>query len=824
MTVTAPKSSSISAAFFNTRIGFATATIILSVVVGGLAVLIQFNQMKNQAWYELALHQIRDTTNIINVQAYQVVFSPTQEQRVTATQELQTSLILFVNQFRKIAESDPDGEELQRNEDMRARSPWLFAEVHNANSRLLDRIQQDSELEFPTPLEDIWEDDMDLAATSEQRHPAVGDGGSTETPTNQIESLNFELMALASQLTLLAEAEPSNADLAIADRIWHLTSERLLPSFEIAINILVEERLNSFSLLELIFLTVASVVLIVKGLNVFFVYQPMRRQLVDTQIDLENQAKNAQNADRAKSVFLANMSHEIRTPINGILGMAQLLERSSLDAKQRNFLGMLSSSGKTLLTVINDVLDFSKIEAGEIQLNPVETDLIQIVDETVTVLSVRRPNSNTVELVTKVQPGLPKTVDVDAERLRQVITNLVSNALKFTDYGHVLVELAGEVNQDTLNATIRVSDTGRGIPQNALSRLFERFIQVDADHGKAREGTGLGLSICKHLVELMGGTISVESQLGSGSTFCVQLSLPISNAETNDWRLPDEARGANCLVIDDNVVSLDVIANYLKSWDLSVSAQSHTDDCLRVLRNWRNNAADCHLLIMSTRVLELGGQEVISEVEKLGATGCQIIITKNPDLGGQSHLWQDMQIIEVLHRPICMKSLYDAVKNGLGAVTGPASENASKDNPSVSTGVIPTPISDKENSSSQLTLLVDDNEVNRVVAGEILTLLGQKYITATNGLEALESFKSNKPDLILMDVAMPVMDGLEATSAIRDLETMHTRPTIVGMTAYAMAEDKQRCLEHGMDDYVAKPISFGGMETLYEQWPARDRT
>ena len=811
--------SKFSGAFFNTRIRFAAATIALTVILGGAAIFFQLGQMKNRAWYDLAIHQLRDTVSVVNVQAYQVAFSSSQTQRMDAVQDLRVSLTLFASQFNEIAASDPDGWEEQRVATLREESPWLFQLVRSPKSAALERLRAEVALEFPESLEDIWEDDSDeepetKAPGEQERIP------DTEASTGQIEALNFELLTLAAQLSNLG-AEPDARDLAVSNRIWHLTTERLLPSLDTATNILADARQDALVTLQIIFFAAGIAILAVKGFNVLLIYQPMRHKLVRAQVDLEDQVVKAQSADRAKSNFLANMSHEIRTPINGILGVAQLLDRSKLTSGQRHLIRMLSNSGTSLLQIINDILDFSRIEARKIDLYPEEADIADLLEETVTVLSFQRDNANIVELVTKIQPGLPKGVAVDPGRLRQIITNLVGNALKFTDYGHVLVELSGDARDGLLAATISVSDTGRGIPSAALPTLFDRFTQIDDGDRSVKEGAGLGLSICKHLVGLMGGSIEVDSEVGMGTRFSVHLDLPVTSPDTVNCRLPAELRGAHCLVIDNSAVACGVIVGYLKHWGLSVSAHLDVDDCLGTLLDWKPRGTGHRFLVASEAVLKIAGQAFVKEIETLQENGCHIIILKAPDLQGEGHFWQSMKRVEVLHRPISRTSLFNAIQDVAALSTEKPDGPDRQADPAVSPALNGTPAVPPTSAAADdepLTLLVDDNEVNRMVASEMLSLLGQKHIVAINGLEALNFFKAKKPDIILMDVSMPVMNGFDATKAIRDLKTKTSSPVIIGMTAYAMAEDRKRCLDSGMDDYISKPISFVDMETLYKKW------
>lgn len=807
--------------FLNTRILYATATIVISAITGGVFISLQFSEMKNSAWYGAALQELRDTAGIINVQAYQVVYSNSEEARTAASTELRQSLILFSNQFALVAETDPDGQDIGRLEKLKAESPWLFRASKQRESRILTSLSEDIRLEFPKKLEGVWEDDKDEIEEARKANKTVGMEDERE-PSNKIESLNFDLMLLASNLATY-ESGQNSTESQIADQIWHLTSERLLPSLDLAEEILADERFNTFSVLQLVILSFVATILAISAFNLLFVFRPMRDTVLDIQEELEGQVIKAESADKAKSAFLANMSHEIRTPINGILGAAQILELSKLDDRQRNLLKMLHGSGKSLLNIINDILDFSSVEAGKIKLDPRDADLVQIVEEAVTLLSIRRNNANTVELVTKIQPGLPLSVEVDPVRLKQVVTNLVNNALKFTHYGSVLVELTGEIVDGVLETTINVNDTGRGIPAHEMSNIFKRFARIDGEKKDLTEGTGLGLSISKHLIDLMGGDICVESELGVGSRFAVKLSLPIKNREPHRYQLPSDGTATSCLIIDESPVAGAIVAEYMANWGIKVSASQEAENHLFTIKSWQSRPSESKILVISARIIEIGGDDVSEELRKLQKSGCHIVILELPGHEGRAQLWRNMGRVDILHRPVSMQLLFDAVSGALTRMSkGGSSAQARPDLPDTKTDSKKAPKNIKQGTlpPTGLTLLVDDNEVNRVVAGEMLGILGQDYITANDGVAGLEAFKSHKPDIILMDISLPKMDGLEAASIINGLKTDPRSPIIVGMTAYAMPEDRQRCLDHGMDDYISKPISFSDIENIYKKWGA----
>lgn len=838
--------------FFNSRIYAALSVTVIAVLLSAVATIIQFNALQSHAWYQLAFQQLRDDARSINIRAYQLVYAPTSDARTEAELELRQSLITLAHDVEIIASTDQDGQEGGKLVQLKNDYPWLFSDYKPAQHNIAATLTFSQDIEFPENLEALWEDQEDEFESGnddpvDYSQFAVKDWNPALV-SDKVEALSFTLLDLGGQLAK-PDADGGQSHLDLGNKIWQLTEAKFIPALTVLTGIVTNTRQEKQQSLLVILLVSAFTVLVAAGINTFFIFRPMRRTIGLTHAALADAAQKAQSADKAKSTFLANMSHEIRTPINGILGMAQILAKEDLSAKQKDFVRMLVDSGKNLLVIINDVLDFSRIEAGQVILSPNATNLGRLIEETVVALSISRPGDCRVEIIVKIQPNLPRTVMVDAERLRQVITNLFGNAMKFTENGHILTELSGEVTDTgNLKATIRVTDTGCGIDANALPTLFSRFTQVDSGQNRIQKGTGLGLSICKQLTELMGGEVNVYSQVNLGSSFAVTLELPIVDETADVYALPEFQGQQQCLIIEGNALARDCLAGYLGSWGLAVHTASNIDSGIRKIQQL-NLPQNSHThVILSADVLE-------REKAKLAELHAQIgtaytIVTQWRGVSEQ----EPIEGLPYLDKPFTRDQLLQELEAGLKNSEAQNLDTSSKELPkpqkprlqngkaadkglsivggkntveqpakAPSSPKASPPVSSSP-ASSRLTLLVDDNSMNLRVGTEILSLLSQQFITAENGREAIELVKSRRPEIILMDVSMPVMDGLEATRMIRSMETATSpRPVIVGLTAHAMPEDRKKCLEHGMDDYLSKPISFDDIEALYAKWTTYQR-
>ncbi|WP_275748933.1 PAS-domain containing protein [Hoeflea sp. YIM 152468] len=566
--------------------------------------------------------------------------------------------------------------------------------------------------------------------------------------------------------------------------------------------------------------------------------------------DLQQLLGKAEIADRAKSEFLANMSHEIRTPMNGVLGMAELLSRTELDTRQRTFTDIIVKSGNALLTIINDILDFSKIDAGQLVLDKAPFDLRETVEDVATLVSSRAAEKD-IELIVRVDPELPPSVVGDSGRIRQIITNLAGNAIKFTETGYVLIELTGSVgSSDRLDLTIRVQDTGIGIPQDKLDAVFDKFSQVDNSSTRRHEGTGLGLAITSRLVSLMDGRIWVESSGGQGSVFIIELSMPVENGATPAQHLPYDVTGARILVIDDNPINRAILIEQLSAWGFDSCAAVSGQEGLDVLAAATKLGVPVDAIILDYHMPGMDGVMTARAIHKTyGTTTPAIVMLTSMDIKSSEIDLRQSAVQATLMKPARSSLLLETIvevlqvaaqSSGGAAQAIPnarAEEGAKADDASLDShpAQIQRPAAKPQLRpvsaatdvpESQLDILVaEDNEVNQIVFSQILDGLGVHYKIADNGGSAVDLWNSHRPALVLMDISMPVLNGHQATEAIRQAEAEAPelgRTPVIGVTAHALTGDKERCLAAGMDDYLSKPISPEKLEAKIREWLPAD--
>ena len=517
---------------------------------------------------------------------------------------------------------------------------------------------------------------------------------------------------------------------------------------------------------------------------------------------------SAEAASLAKSEFLANMSHEIRTPLHGIVGMIDLLKGTRLDQEQREFLEMAASSTESLLSVINDILDFSKIEAGKLELTPRLFDLEEELYRLASIVSVKAREKG-LELLVRYDPAAPRLVFADNLRLRQILSNLLFNATKFTSQGHILLDMQClHCDAQQVHLEFSVEDTGIGIAKDKYELIFEQFAQVDGSSSRKYGGTGLGLAICQQLVRIMGGCISVQSVVDQGSRFSFELHLPWSPPPTAESESIFSLQGYRALIVDDMAINRRILSEYLNAWGVQHDTANSALGALRLLNHAADDVQSYDFMLLDHAMPGVDGLEMakILHANKRLSSPRIILMTSmwgmlNAEEAAAMDIWA------MLPKPVSASDLFNTIRDclqGHRRQADQASEQVSA----------PAPHDPKD----QRVLVVDDHPINRKTASVALEKLGYQVCAAENGLEALELVREEHFDLIFMDVQMPIMDGFETCQAIRGMGGRFETLPIIALTANAMENDRERCLAAGMSDYLPKPMPKDKLLAILKQY------
>lgn len=553
-------------------------------------------------------------------------------------------------------------------------------------------------------------------------------------------------------------------------------------------------------------------------------------EMKEREADLQLLLARSNAADRAKSEFLTHMSHEIRTPMNGVLGMAELLAKTGLDPRQKTFVDIIVKSANALLTIINDILDFSRIDTGEMHLRKMAFDPVEAVEDIAALLAAAASEKN-IELIVRAAQGVPAAVLGDAGRFRQIVTNLVGNAIKFTERGHVLVELDSQpdIGEDVL-LMLRIADTGIGIPEEKLDSIFDKFSLADSSFARRLEGSGLGLAITAGLVDLFGGSLSVESEWGKGSAFTVHLPMPLVAERGRAPELPADVKGARILIVEDGEIHRSISGEQLAQWGFDGHVAEDGMTALAILNTAFDMGVPVDALVIDCNMPDQNGYQLartmradvrfdalpVMFLTSMGAVGWDKEFTA---VNGQAHLMKPVRA------NVLRNAIIDVVRTSRRRRANSQQSAAVRHVPievEAAAAIKATEDMDSTGAANSIDVLVaEDNQVNQIVFTQILQATKLRFLVVENGQEAVNAWRQLRPSVILMDVSMPIMNGHQATRMIRQFEAQAGQGwhvPIIGVTAQALEVDRVMCMEAGMDDCLSKPISPELLEGKIQRW------